>query len=142
MGDNEMLIRDALRGRTREQVLISVKFGALRDPAGGFAGYDARPVAIRNFVAYTLKRLGTDYIDLYRPARVDPAVPIEETVGAIADLVKAGYVRHIGLSEVGADTLRRAAPSRRSRICRSNIRCCRAESRTRSCRRAAHSASA
>ncbi|WP_258180498.1 aldo/keto reductase, partial [Burkholderia multivorans] len=109
MGDNEMLIRDALRGRTREQVLISVKFGALRDPAGGFAGYDARPVAIRNFVAYTLKRLGTDYIDLYRPARVDPAVPIEETVGAIADLVKAGYVRHIGLSEVGADTLRRAA---------------------------------
>ncbi|MDN7445967.1 aldo/keto reductase [Burkholderia multivorans] len=109
MGDNEMLIRDALRGRTREQVLISVKFGALRDPAGGFAGYDARPVAIRNFVAYTLKRLGTDYIDLYRPARVDAAVPIEETVGAIADLVKAGYVRHIGLSEVGADTLRRAA---------------------------------
>ncbi|MCO1373714.1 aldo/keto reductase [Burkholderia multivorans] len=109
MGDNEMLIRDALRGRTREQVLISVKFGALRDPAGGFAGYDARPVAIRNFVAYTLKRLGTDYIDLYRPARVDPAVPIEETVGAIADLVKAGYVRHIGLSEVGADTLRHAA---------------------------------
>lgn len=109
MGDNEMLIRDALRGRTRDQVLISVKFGALRDPAGGFAGYDARPAAIRNFVAYSLKRLGTDYLDIYRPARVDPAVPIEETVGAIADLVKAGYVRHIGLSEVGADTIRRAA---------------------------------
>ncbi|AOI88207.1 aldo/keto reductase [Burkholderia pseudomultivorans] len=109
MGDNEMLIRDALRGRTRDQVLISVKFGALRDPAGGFAGYDARPVAIRNFVAYSLKRLGTDHIDIYRPARVDPAVPIEDTVGAIADLVKAGYVRHIGLSEAGADTIRRAA---------------------------------
>ena len=107
MGDNEMLIRDALRGR--DQVLISVKFGALRDPAGGFAGYDARPVAIRNFVAYSLKRLGTDYIDIYRPARVDPAVPIEETIGAIADLVKAGYVRHIGLSEAGVDTIRRAA---------------------------------
>lgn len=76
MGDNEMLIRDALRGRARDQVLISVKFGALRDPAGGFAGYDARPAAIRNFVAYSLKRLGTDYIDIYRPARVDPAVPI------------------------------------------------------------------
>ncbi|WP_175710413.1 aldo/keto reductase [Burkholderia ambifaria] len=109
MGDNEMLIRDALRGRTRDQVLISVKFGALRDPAGAFAGYDARPEAIRNFVAYSLKRLGTDHIDIYRPARVDPAVPIEETVGAIADLVKAGYVRHIGLSELGADTIRRAA---------------------------------
>ncbi|VWC53076.1 aldo/keto reductase [Burkholderia aenigmatica] len=109
MGDNEMLIRDALRGRARDQVLISVKFGALRDPAGGFAGYDARPVAIRNFVAYSLKRLGTDYIDIYRPARVDPAVPIEETIGAIADLVKAGYVRHIGLSEAGVDTIRRAA---------------------------------
>ncbi|KVD13066.1 aldo/keto reductase [Burkholderia ubonensis] len=109
MGDNEMLIRDALRGRAREQVVISVKFGALRDPAGAFVGYDARPQAIRNFVAYSLKRLGTDYIDIYRPARVDPAVPIEETVGAIADLVKAGYVRHIGLSEVGADTVRRAA---------------------------------
>ncbi|KVQ53272.1 aldo/keto reductase [Burkholderia territorii] len=109
MGDNEMLIRDALRGRTRDQVLISVKFGALRDPAGAFVGYDARPQAIRNFVAYSLKRLGTDHIDIYRPARVDPAVPIEETVGAIADLVKAGHVRHIGLSEVGADTIRRAA---------------------------------
>ncbi|WP_010098027.1 aldo/keto reductase [Burkholderia ubonensis] len=109
MGDNEMLIRDALRGRAREQVVISVKFGALRDPAGAFVGYDARPQAIRNFVAYSLKRLGTDYIDIYRPARVDPAVPIEETVGAIADLVKAGYVRHIGLSEAGADTVRRAA---------------------------------
>jgi len=105
MGDNEMLIRDALRGRARDQVLISVKFGALRDPAGGFAGYDARPAAIRNFVAYSLKRLGT----VYRPARVDPAVPIEETIGAIADLVKAGYVRHVGLSEAGVDTIRRAA---------------------------------
>ncbi|WP_323121143.1 aldo/keto reductase [Burkholderia alba] len=109
MGANEMLIRDALRGRQRENVRISVKFGALRDPAGGFAGYDARPAALRNFLAYTLKRLGTDYVDVYRPARVDPAVPIEETVGAIADLVKAGYVRHVGLSEASAETVRRAA---------------------------------
>jgi pyridoxine 4-dehydrogenase len=109
MGHNEMLIRDALQGRTREQVQISVKFGALRGPDGAWSGYDCRPTAVRNFVAYSLKRLGTDYIDIYRPARLDPNVPIEDTVGAIADLVKAGYVRHIGLSEVGAETLRRAS---------------------------------
>jgi aryl-alcohol dehydrogenase-like predicted oxidoreductase len=109
MGHNEMLIREALDGRPRESVQISVKFGALRGPDGAWIGYDCRPQAVRNFVAYTLKRLGTDYIDIYRPARLDPAVPIEDTVGAIADLVKAGYVRHIGLSEVGADTLRRAS---------------------------------
>jgi aryl-alcohol dehydrogenase-like predicted oxidoreductase len=109
MGHNEMLIREALAGRPRESVQISVKFGALRGPDGAWSGYDCRPQAVRNFVAYSLKRLGTDYIDIYRPARLDPAVPIEETVGAIADLVKAGYVRHIGLSEVGVDTLRRAS---------------------------------
>jgi aryl-alcohol dehydrogenase-like predicted oxidoreductase len=109
MGHNEMLIRDALAGRPRENVQISVKFGALRGPDGSWNGYDCRPKAVRNFVAYTLKRLGTDYIDIYRPARLDPDVPIEETVGAIADLIKAGYVRHIGLSEVGAETLRRAS---------------------------------
>jgi pyridoxine 4-dehydrogenase len=109
MGHNEMLIRDALDGRPRDRVQISVKFGALRGPDGSWNGYDCRPQAVRNFVAYTLKRLGTDYIDIYRPARLDPAVPVEDTVGAIADLVKAGYVRHIGLSEVGADTLRRAS---------------------------------
>lgn len=109
MGHNELLIRDALRGRDRDQVAISVKFGALRDPQGGFIGYDARPVAVRNFLTYTLRRLGTDHVDVYRPARVDPAVPIEETIGAIAELVRAGYVRHIGLSEVGAETIRRAA---------------------------------
>lgn len=108
MGHNEMLIREALQGRTREQVQISVKFGALRGPDGAWSGYDCRPAAVRNFVAYSLKRLGTDYIDIYRPARLDPNVPIEDTVGAIADLVKAGYVKHIGLSEVGAETLRRA----------------------------------
>jgi len=109
MGHNEMLIREALAGRARDSVQISVKFGALRGPDGSWNGYDCRPKAVRNFVAYTLKRLGTDYIDIYRPARLDPEVPVEETVGAIADLVKAGYVRHIGLSEVGADTLQRAA---------------------------------
>jgi aryl-alcohol dehydrogenase-like predicted oxidoreductase len=109
MGHNEMLIREALDGRPRASVQISVKFGALRGPDGSWIGYDCRPQAVRNFLAYSLKRLGTDYIDIYRPARLDPAVPIEDTVGAIADLVKAGYVRHIGLSEVGADTLRRAS---------------------------------
>jgi aryl-alcohol dehydrogenase-like predicted oxidoreductase len=109
MGHNEMLIREALAGRPRESVQISVKFGALRGPDGAWSGYDCRPRAVRNFLAYSLKRLGTDYIDIYRPARLDPDVPIEDTVGAIADLVKAGYVKHIGLSEVGADTLRRAS---------------------------------
>lgn len=108
MGHNEMLIGQALAGRAREQAVISVKFGALRDPAGGWSGNDGRPQAVKNFAAYSLKRLGIDVIDIYRPARVDPTVPIEDTVGAIADLVKAGYVRHIGLSEVSADTLRRA----------------------------------
>jgi len=108
MGHNEMLIRDALIGRNRAQLIISVKFGALRDPAHGWAGYDSRPAAVRNFLAYSLRRLGVDYIDIYRPARLDPDVPIEDTIGALADLVKAGYLRHIGLSEVGSDTLRRA----------------------------------
>ncbi|MFD5917085.1 aldo/keto reductase [Kitasatospora sp. NPDC058201] len=109
MGHNELLIHEALRGRDREEVRISVKFGAQRGPDGQWLGYDARPAATKTALAYTLRRLRTDHIDVYRPARLDPAVPVEETVGAIADLVKAGYVRHIGLSEVGADTLRRAA---------------------------------
>jgi aryl-alcohol dehydrogenase-like predicted oxidoreductase len=109
MGHNELLIREALSSHPREQVLLSVKFGALRDPALGWLGYDARPVAVRNFLTYSMRRLGVDYIDIYRPARLDPAVPIEDTVGAIADLIKAGYVRYAGLSEVGADTLRRAS---------------------------------
>lgn len=111
MGLNELLIRDALRARpgSRDQAVISVKFGALRDIEGGWGGYDGRPAAIRNFLAYSLNRLGTDHIDVYRIARVDGQVPIEETVGAIAEQVQAGHVRHIGLSEVGADTLRRAA---------------------------------
>jgi aryl-alcohol dehydrogenase-like predicted oxidoreductase len=110
MGHNELLIRDALRssGRDRGEVAVSVKFGALRDYDGGWHGTDSRPEAVGNFLAYTLRRLGTDYVDIYRPARLDPAVPIEETVGAIAEQIKAGHVRHIGLSEVGADTLRRA----------------------------------
>ncbi|CCH30068.1 aldo/keto reductase [Actinosynnema sp. NPDC047251] len=110
MGHNELLLRDALRSssRYREEVVISVKFGALRDPDGGWSGYDSRPEAVKNFAAYSLRRLGTDHIDIYRPARLDPAVPIEGTVGAIAELVEAGHVRHIGLSEVGAETLRRA----------------------------------
>src|ERR1700678_2327424 len=107
-GHNEMLIAEALRGRRRENVVLSVKFGALRDPSGGWVGYDARPKAVKNFVAYSLKRLGTDYIDIYRPARLDPDVPIEDTIGAVADLVKSGYVRHVGLSEVGVETIRRA----------------------------------
>lgn len=107
-GHNELLLREALRGRDRQQVAISVKFGVLRDPKGGWNGNDARPNAVKNFLAYTLRRLGSDYVDVYRPARIDPAVPVEDTIGAIADMVKAGYVRHIGLSEVGVETLRRA----------------------------------
>jgi len=109
MGHNEMLIGEALKNVPREKTLISVKFGALRDPANGWGGNDTRPAAMKNFLAYTLQRLGVDYIDVYRPARLDPNVPIEETIGAIADMVKAGYVRHIGLSEVGTETIRRAA---------------------------------
>jgi len=108
MGHNELLIREALAGRSRDSALISVKFGALRDPARGWAGYDSRPAAVKNFLAYSLQRLGVDCIDIYRPARLDPSVPIEDTIGAIAEMVKAGHVRHIGLSEVGSDTIRRA----------------------------------
>ncbi|WP_371478490.1 aldo/keto reductase [Kitasatospora sp. NBC_00315] len=109
MGHNELLIHEALRGRDRDAVRISVKFGAQRGPDGSWLGYDASPAATKTALAYTLRRLRTDHVDVYRPARLDPKVPIEETVGAIADLVKAGHVRHIGLSEVGPDTLRRAA---------------------------------
>ncbi|SHI24303.1 Predicted oxidoreductase [Streptomyces sp. 3214.6] len=112
MGHNEMLIGEALRtapAARREQAQISVKFGALRDPDGSWSGYDGRPAAVKNFAAYSLQRLGVDHLDVYRIARLDPAVPIEETVGAIAELVEKGYVRHIGLSEVGAQTIRRAA---------------------------------
>lgn len=108
MGHNELLLHQALRGRDRERVVISVKFGLLRDPSGQVLGLDGRPAAVKTSLAYTLRRLRTDYVDVYRPARVDPAVPIEDTVGAMTDLVKAGYVRHIGLSEVGPDTIRRA----------------------------------
>jgi len=107
MGHNELLVGRAIAGR-RERVRLSVKFGALRGPDGSWGGVDTRPAAVKNFVAYSLKRLGVDVIDIYRPARLDPSVPIEDTIGAIADLVKAGYVRHIGLSEVGVETIRRA----------------------------------
>ncbi|MGW8376216.1 aldo/keto reductase [Streptomyces sp. ODS28] len=112
MGHNELLINEALRtapAAHRERALLSVKFGALRTVEGGFTGYDGRPAAVKNFAAYSLQRLGADHIDVYRIARVDPDVPIEETVGAIAELVEAGHVRHIGLSEAGAETVRRAA---------------------------------
>ncbi len=111
MGANELLIRDALRAYApdaRERVAISVKFGALRDPSGNWTGYDARPAAVRNFLSYTLTRLDTDHVDIYRPGRVPGDVPIEETVGAIAELIEAGHVRHVGLSEAGAETIRRA----------------------------------
>ena len=108
MGHNELLIREALQGRRREDVTISVKFGALRDADGGWSGYDGRPQAVRNFLAYTLTRLGTEYVDVYRLARTDPNVPIEETVGAIKEQVDKGHVRHIGLSESSADTIEKA----------------------------------
>jgi len=109
MGHNELLIGDALRARRREDVVISVKFGGLRSPDRAVLGVDARPAAVKTFLAYTLRRLRTDYVDVYRPARLDPDVPIEETVGAIAECVAAGWVRHVGLSEVGPSTIRRAA---------------------------------
>src|SRR4051794_26356919 len=109
MGHNELLIGEALQGRDRDAVTISVKFGALRDPGGNWLSYAVHPHAVKSALAYTLRRLGTDHVDVYRPARVDPSVPVEETVGAIKELVDAGYVRHIGLSEAGADTIRRAA---------------------------------
>jgi len=108
MGKNELLVGRALQGR-RDQALLSVKFGALRGPDGAFFGFDARPAATKNFLAHSLSRLGVDHIDIYRPARLDPQVPIEDTVGAIAEMVKAGHVRYIGLSEVGVETIRRAA---------------------------------
>jgi aryl-alcohol dehydrogenase-like predicted oxidoreductase len=107
MGHNEMLIGRALKDR-RGEALLSVKFGALRGPDGAWIGIDTRPAAVKNFAAHSLTRLGVERIDIYRPARLDPAVPIEETMGAIADLIKAGYVRHAGLSEVGVETIRRA----------------------------------
>ncbi|HVN82599.1 MAG TPA: aldo/keto reductase [Terriglobia bacterium] len=107
MGLNEMLIGRALKDR-REKVLLSVKFGALRSPDGAWLGFDAHPSAVKNFLAYSLNRLGVDHIDIYRPSRLDHNVPIEETVGAIVDLIKAGYVRYVGLSEVGPKTIRRA----------------------------------
>jgi aryl-alcohol dehydrogenase-like predicted oxidoreductase len=108
MGHNEMLVGRALR-IGRDEVLLSVKFGAQRSPSGAWMGFDGRPAAVKTSLAYSLRRLGVDYIDIYRPARLDPNVPIEDTIGAIADMVKEGYVRHIGLSEMGADTIRRAA---------------------------------
>jgi aryl-alcohol dehydrogenase-like predicted oxidoreductase len=108
MGHNEMLLQKALAGQPRNRLFIAVKFGAMRAPSGAFIGIDARPAAVKNSLAYSLRRLGTDYVDLYQPARVDPCVPIEDTVGAISEMVKAGYVRHIGLSEASADTIRRA----------------------------------
>jgi aryl-alcohol dehydrogenase-like predicted oxidoreductase len=107
VGHNESLIGRAIKDR-RDKVLLSVKFGALRSPDGGWIGFDTRPASVKNFLAYSLNRLGVDHIDIYRPGRLDPTVPIEETVGAIAEMVKAGYVRYIGLSEVGVETIRRA----------------------------------
>jgi aryl-alcohol dehydrogenase-like predicted oxidoreductase len=118
-GHNELLIGRALRDR-RDQALLSVKFGALRGADGSWLGVDTRPAAVKNFLSYTLVRLGVDHIDIYRPGRLDPSVPIEETVGAIADLVKAGYVRAIGLSEVGVETIRRARRYTRSATCKSS----------------------
>ncbi|HME63984.1 MAG TPA: aldo/keto reductase, partial [Streptosporangiaceae bacterium] len=110
MGHNELLLRDALRGSgiPRDSVFIQVKFGGQRDPSGAFVGHDASPAMVKSSLAYTLTRLGTEYVDLYQPARLDPEVPIEDTVGAVAEMIQAGYVRYLGLSEMGADTIRRA----------------------------------
>jgi aryl-alcohol dehydrogenase-like predicted oxidoreductase len=108
MGHSEMLLRDALRGVPRDSVFIQVKFGGLRDPRGAFIGHDGSPNMVKNSLAYSLQRLGTDYIDLYQPARLDPRVPIEDTVGAIVEMIEAGFVRYLGLSEMGPATIRRA----------------------------------
>ena len=108
MGHNELLLSRVLREVPRDSVFVQVKFGGQRDPSGRFIGHDASPAGVKNYLAYSLTRLGTDYIDLYQPARLDPRVPIEDTAGAIAEMIEAGYVRHLGLSEVGADTIRRA----------------------------------
>ena len=108
MGHNELLLARVLREVPRDRVFVQVKFGGMRDPRGAFIGHDARPAAVKNFLAYSLTRLGTDYIDLYQPARLDPHVPIEDTVGAVGEMIDAGYVRYVGLSEVGAETIRRA----------------------------------
>lgn len=107
-GHNELLLREALKGGKRDRVFLQVKFGAQLEPSGRFIGFDGRPASVKTFLTYTLTRLGTDHVDLYQPSRLDPAVPIEETVGAVADMLKAGYVRFIGLSEMGAATIRRA----------------------------------
>src|SRR3569833_1341981 len=120
MGHNELLIAEALKGVPRDSYKLSVKFGALRDHGGGWSGSDSRPKAVKNFLAYTLQRLGVDHIDIYRPARLDPDVQIEDTVGAIAESIDKGWVRHVGLSEVGPETLRRASAYS---ICRSQIGC-------------------
>jgi aryl-alcohol dehydrogenase-like predicted oxidoreductase len=108
MGHNELLLRDALRGIPRDSVFIQVKFGGQRDPSGAFVGHDASPAMVKSSLAYTLTRLDTEYVDLYQPSRLDPRVPIEDTVGAVAEMIKAGYVRYLGLSEMGPDTIRRA----------------------------------
>ncbi|WP_127502354.1 aldo/keto reductase [Actinoplanes solisilvae] len=108
MGHNELLLAEALRGRPRDSYQLSVKFGGLRGPDMSWGGADTRPAAVKNFLAYSLTRLGVDHIDIYRPARLDPAVPIEDTVGAVKEMIEAGYVRHLGLSEVDASTIRRA----------------------------------
>ncbi len=107
LGHNELLLRRALAERSR-QPLLSVKFGAMRGPGGEFVGFDGRPQAVKSFAAYSLVRLGRDVIDLYQPARVDPTVPIEDTVGAIKELIDAGHVRYLGLSEASPEQLRRA----------------------------------
>ena len=142
MGHNELLLRDALRDRRREQVVVSVKFGLMRAPDGSIVGNDLRPQAVKNFLAYTLRRLGTDYVDIYRPGRVFPGVPIEETVGAIAELIEAGFVRHVGLSRSVPRPSGARTPSTRSPTSRSSTRCSHAGSRRRSCRPVASSASA
>jgi aryl-alcohol dehydrogenase-like predicted oxidoreductase len=141
MGDNEMLLREALRGRPRDSYQLSVKFGAQRGPDGVWLGYDASPNALKTALAYSLHRLGTDYVDIYRPARLDPQVPIEETAGAVKELIEAGYVRHLGLSEVGVERFAGRTPCSRCRTCRSSTRCSHVPSSRRSCLCCASSAS-
>ena len=107
-GISEMIIGKAIKGKKRENIFISGKTGALVDPSGQMYGLDVDPFHIKNQLAQTLKRLNLDYIDLYQPARIDLDIPVEETIGAISDLVKEGYVKHIGITQVDANTLKRA----------------------------------
>lgn len=108
-GESEMVLREALLGVPRDKYFISVKFGVLPKPGGGIYGLDVKPWNVKAHLAYSLHRLGLDYVDLYEPARMDETIPVEELIGALEECVKGGYVRHIGLTQLSPENLERAA---------------------------------